>query len=161
MRKATVLVATVALVVGTTWAVMAATGSGRTPVNCVDSVWQTSPQSTSSTSFTVVPGFSRAPFAADPVIINVSALVAGAPVEFRILSTNIGAQTLVSNPGPTRFVPGSIGPNSFAYTWIDRGTASPHDLKLRLQWRSPSGNAVHLLRGDMTIQYATDTGSCV
>ena len=157
MRKATVLVATVALVVGTTWAVMAATGSGRTPANCVDSLWQTSPQSTSSTSWTVVPGFSHTPLAALPVIINVSALVSGAPVEFRILSTNVGDQTLASRPGATRFVPGSNGPNSFAYTWIDKGTATTHGLKLRLQWRSPSGNAVHLVRGDMTIQYATDT----
>src|SRR5690349_20758885 len=121
MRKAIVLAATVALVVGTTWAVMAATGSGRTPVNCIDSLWQTSPQSTSSTNWAVVPGFVRAPLAADPVIVNVSALVSGAPFEFRILSTNVGAQTLVSNPGATRFVPGSSGPNSFAYTWIDRG----------------------------------------
>jgi hypothetical protein len=156
MRKATVLVATLALVVGTAWAVTAATGSDRTPVNCVGSQWQTSAQSTSSTSWTVVPGFRRTPFAADPVIINVSALLSGAPVEFRVLSTNIGEQTLVSNPGATRFVPGSNGPNSFAYTWIDRGTASPHDLKLRLQWRSPSGGAVHLLRGDMTTEFATD-----
>jgi hypothetical protein len=160
MRKAMIVLGVVALVGGTSWAVMAATGSGRTPVNCMDTVWSTSPASTSSTQWAVVPGFQRAPFAALPVAINVSALVSGPPVEFRILSTNIGGQTLVSKPGPTRFVPGSVGANSFAYQWVDLGTAAPHALHLRLQWRSPSGNPVHMLRGDMSILYATDTGSC-
>jgi len=51
---------------------------------------------------------------------HVSALVSGAPVRFRILSTNVGDQTFVSNPGPTRFDPGSGGPNSFSYQWVER-----------------------------------------
>jgi hypothetical protein len=83
--------------------------------------------------------------------------VSGAPVRFRLLSTNVGEQTVVSSPGPTRFDPGVGGPNAFSYQWVDQNeTAAPHASLLQLQWRSPSGGAVSLLRGDMTVLYRTD-----
>jgi len=157
MRKLIVAITTVALVAGTGWAVVAETGSGRTPLDCVDTVWQTTPVSTTSTQWVSVPGFRAHPVAIFPIAINVSALVSGAPVRFRILSTNVGGQTFVSHPGATRFVPGGSGSNSFAYQWIERNqSASPHAILLQLQWQSPSGNAVRLLRGDMSVLYRTD-----
>jgi hypothetical protein len=87
----------------------------------------------------------------------VSALVSGAPARFRILSTNVGDQTIVSNPGPTRFDPGATGSNSFSYQWVERDdVASPHANLIRLQWRSPSGDPVSMLRGDIAVLYRTD-----
>jgi hypothetical protein len=78
-------------------------------------------------------------------------------MEFRILSTNVGGQTFVSKPGPTRFVPGRGGPDSFAYRWIERDqVAATHSNFLRLQWRSPSGASVQLRRGAMSLLYTTD-----
>src|SRR5437763_16857522 len=111
MRKLLVVVLAGALVVATSLAVMAANGHGRTPVKCMDSLWHTTAESTSSTHFTTVPGFTDVPAAIFPIAINVSALVSAAPASFRILSTNVGSQTFSSNPGPTRFDPGS-GANS-------------------------------------------------
>ena len=158
MRKLIVVVTSMALVVGVAWAVMAETAGGRTPLKCMDTVWRTDPVSTSSNQWAKVPGFARRPSAIFPIAINVSAVVSGAPVEFRILSTNIGGQTFVSKPGKTRFVPGTDGPNSFAYQWIERDAVSaPHVNFLRLQWRSPSGDPVQLLRGDMSVLYTTDS----
>jgi hypothetical protein len=160
MRKLIVAVTALALVVGVTWAVMAGTPGGRTPVKCMDTTWRTTTVSTSSTHWVPVPGFARHPVAIFPIAINVSALVSGAPVQFRILSTNVGGQTSVSKPGATRFVPGTDGPNSFAYQWIERDQiAAPHSNFVRMQWRSPDGNPVHLLRGDMSVLYATDSCS--
>jgi hypothetical protein len=162
MRKLFVAGLSLALVGGAAWTVLADTGGGRTPVSCMDTRWRTSPVSTSSMSWQAVPGFSARPVAIFPLAVNVSAQVSGAPVAFRILSTNIGDVTVVSKPGPTRFVPGNDGPNSFAYQWVERdGSAAAHESFIRLQWRSPSGNPVHLQRGDMSILYATDgcTGS--
>ncbi len=157
MRKVVIVTTTLALVVGVTWAVMASTGSGRTPVSCMDTTWQTSAVSTSSTQWAPVPGFSDHPISIFPIAVNVSAEVSGAPVLFRVLSTNIGSQTASSKPGPTRFVPGDNGPNSFAYQWVDRGNAgAEHSIFIRLQWRSPTGDPVHLRRGDMSLLYATD-----
>ena len=157
MRKLMILMTAAALIGGAAFAVQAATANGRTPLKCLDTVWRTTATSTSSTSFRTVPGFTDSPVAIYPIAINVSALVSGAPVEFRILSTNVGGQTHASQPGVTRFVPGT-GANSFAYQWVERNqSAATHSNMLRLQWRSPSGNTVHLLRGDMSIAYTTDT----
>ena len=137
--------------------VIAGTTTGRTSVDCIDTVWRTSTVSTSSTGWQAVPGLEADPTAIFPITIDVSATVSGAPARFRILSTNVGDQTVVSNPGPTRFDPGSSGPNPFSYQWVERDdVASPHANLIRLQWRSPSGAPVSMLRGDMAVLYRTD-----
>ena len=162
MRKLLVVITAASLVVGAALVAMAGTGRGmRTPVNCMDSLWRTTEVSTSSTHFAKVPGFTDSPSAVFPISINVSALVSGAPVEFRVLSTNVGAQTHASKPGVTRFAPPAGGSDSFAYEWIEPNqSAAVHSNSLRLQWRSPSGNAVHLLRGEMSVDYSTTHGGC-
>ena len=159
MRRFFVLITAVALVGGVALMAVAGTSRGRTPVNCMDTVWTTTPASTSSMDFVTVPGFTDDPAAIDPISINVSALVSGADVEFRVLSTNVGAQTHASRPGLTRFVPN--GSSSFAYQWVEpNGSAAVHVNSLELQWRSPSGNLVNLRRGDMVVQYHTERGGC-
>jgi len=161
MRKLLVVVATLTLVGGVGWAAFAGTGGGMTPVNCLDTAWQTKEATTSSTKFATILGFTDSPESIYPVAINVSALVSGAPAEFRVLSTNIGTQTTVSEPGVTRFVPTGGGPDAFAYQWIEPNqSAAVHVIMLRLQWRSPSGQPVHLLSGDLAVQYDTTPGAC-
>ena len=157
MKKLLVASVALGLVVAGARVVIAGTAAGRTPVDCVDTVWRTSSVSTSSTAWEAVPGFGAHPTAIFPITVNVGALVSGAPVRFRILHTNVGGQTFVSNPGPTRFDPGVTGPSSFAYQWVERdNVATTHTNFIRLQWRSPSGDAVTLLRGDMAVLYQTD-----
>jgi hypothetical protein len=157
MRKPMVALVALGLVVAGAWTVKAVTPSGRTPVNCVDTVWRGSAASTSSTTWADVPGFTASPVAIYPITVDVSALVSDAPVRFRILSTNVGGQTFVSKPGPTRFDPGAGGPNAFASTWVERNdVATPHANTIQLQWRSPTGGTVRLLGGDMTLAYHTD-----
>jgi hypothetical protein len=158
MRKWIVPAAILALVVAIPLAVLAGTGRGSTPVNCIASQWRTDPVSTSSTHWATIPGLRTSIVQVRPVVINASALIAGAPVELRVRTVNIGGQHRTSRPGPTRFVPGGSGANSFAYQWIDRGNGgAPHDLTVGLQWRSPTGHAVHMRRGDLTESYATDS----
>jgi hypothetical protein len=160
MRRFFVLITAVALVGGIALVAVAGTGRGQTSVNCMDSVWSSTPTSTSSVNFVTVPGFTDDPAAIDPISINVSALVSGADVEFRVLSTNVGAQTHASRPGVTRFVPN--GSSSFAYQWVEpNGSAAVHVNSLELQWRSPSGDPVNLHRGDMVVQYHTERGACI
>lgn len=159
MRRLFVLMTAVALVGGMALVAVAGTSRGRTLVNCMDTVWSTTPVSTSSLDFVAVPGFTDDPAAIDPISINVSALVSGADVEFRVLSTNVGAQTHASRPGVTRFV--ADGTSSFAYQWVEpNGSAAVHVNSLELQWRSPSGSPVDLRRGDMVVQYHTERGGC-
>jgi hypothetical protein len=160
MRKLVIVVAVAVLVGGAAWAAVgrAGTDRGRTPVNCVDSIWRTTRVSTSSAQFTTVPGFRDAPPSIFPISVQVSAVVSGSPVVFRVLSTNVGGQTHASRPGAARFVPSGGGQDSFAYQWVEQNqAAAEHSNVLRLQWRSPTGHAVHLLRGDMTVQYHADS----
>ena len=158
MRKWLFLATAAAVLVAAPIVVFAAgSGSGSTPVNCIASQWRTSPISTSSSSWTNVPKLGADIVQVRPVVINASASLSGGPVAFRIRTVNIGGQHRTSKPGPTRFVPGNNGTNSFAYQWIDLGNAaSPHALRVRLQWKSSTGQPVHMLRGDLTESYATD-----
>jgi hypothetical protein len=157
MRRLAVVVTAAVLIGGTAWAGTTSTNGGTTPANCLDTRWQGTKVSTTSTTFTRVPGFTDDPSAVFPIAIDVSALISGAPVQFRILSTNVGAQTHVSRPGATTFVPNGGSPDSFSYRWVERNqSAAVHSNQLRLQWRSPSGGAVNLLRGDMSVEYSTD-----
>ena len=159
MRRILVVVTAMALVGGVAWVAVAGTSRGRTPVNCMDTLWRTTAVSTSSTDFVAVPGFTDDPSAIDPISINVSALVSGAQVEFRVLSTNVGAQTHASKPGLARFDPN--GSSLFAYQWVEPNqSAAVHVNSLELQWRSPGGNPVILRRGDMAVQYRTEAGAC-
>jgi hypothetical protein len=159
-KKPLAMMATLGLVMAGAAVVVAVTATGRTPVNCLDTTRQTASASTSSQEWTNVAGFEANPIAIYPITIDVSATVSGAPVRFRLLSTNVGGQTVVSDPGPTRFDPGVGGPNASSYQWVDQNeTAAPHASLLQLQWRSPSGGAVSLLRGDMAVLYRTDTCS--
>jgi hypothetical protein len=158
MRKWLFLAVAATVLVAAPIAVLAAgSGSGSTPVNCIASQWRTSPISTSSRAWRNVPHLDADIAQIRPVVINASASITGAPVAFRIRTVNIGDQHRTSKPGPTRFVPGRNGTNSFAYQWIDLGNrAAVHALRVRLQWKSPNGRPVHMLRGDLTEAYATD-----
>jgi hypothetical protein len=157
MRKTLVAAAAAVLVTGVAWTALADTVGGTTPVNCMDTLWRTSEASTTSTAFITVSGLTDAPTSIFPIAVDVSAEVSGAPVQFRVLSTNIGGQTHASQPGLTRFVPSAGGADSFSYRWVEPNqSAATHANSLRLQWRSPSGQPVHLLRADMTVEYATD-----
>jgi hypothetical protein len=162
MRKVLTVVAAAAIAGGGLVAARAATGGGVTPARCVDTKWRTDEVTTASTTFTNVPGFTDAPSSIYPIIVDVSAVVSGGPVEFRLLSTNVGNQTVASKPGRATFVPDGGGPDSFSFQWIEKNqSAAEHVNDLQLQWRSPNGTDVHLLRGDMAVTYDTEPGACV
>ena len=157
MKRTIVAITAVGLVLGVGLAALAASPNGRTPPTCMDSLWRTTAQSTSSTQWAPVAGFSDDPVAIYPIAINVSAEVSGSPVDFRIQSTNVGVQTFISKAGATRFVPDGSGPDSFAYQWIEKNqSAATHSIHLELQWKSSDGGTVTLERGDMSVLYTTD-----
>src|SRR5262245_30952359 len=111
--------AVVALTTVTGWAAFAKSDGGTTPIRCMDTKWRTGEITTTSTTFQTVPGLADSPGSIFPIQIDVSATVSGGPVEFRVLNTNVGAQTDVSRPGKTRFVPADGEENAFSYQWIE------------------------------------------
>ena len=162
MRRLMILITAAAIAGGGAWAAHAAGAGGTTPLRCMDTRWRTSAVSTSSKTFANVPGLADDPSSIYPIAIDVSAVVSGPPVEFRVVSTNVGAQTSVSQPGRVRFVPSGGGPDAFSFQWVEPNqSAAVHVNDLRLQWRSPGGGAVTLLRGDLAVSYATEAGACV
>jgi len=162
MRRLMIVVAAAAIAGGGSWAAQAGGAGGTTPLRCMDTRWRTSVVATSSTAFSNVPGLGDDPSSIYPIAISVSALVSGPPVEFRVVSTNVGAQTSVSKPGRVRFVPSGGGPDAFSFQWIEPNQAAAvHVDELRLQWRSPSGGEVRMLRGDLSASYDTEAGACV
>jgi hypothetical protein len=157
MRRVASVLAAATVAVGGVWAAHAATNRGTTPVRCMDTVWRTGAASTSSTTFTNVPGMSDGPSSVFPMAVTASAVLTGAPVDFRLKSTNVGEQTEFSKPGTANFVPNGGGPDSFTFQWIEKNqSAAVHVNQLQLQWRSPSGNQVTMLRGDLSVAYSTD-----
>jgi hypothetical protein len=161
MRRLMIVITAAALAGGGAWAANAAGAGGTTPLRCMDTRWRTSAVSTSSKTFANVPGLADDPSSIYPIAIDASAVVSGAPVEFRVLSTNVGAQTRVSKPGRVRFVPSGGGPDAFSFQWVEPNqSAAVHVNDLRLQWRSPGGGAVTLLRGDLAVSYDTEAGAC-
>ena len=161
MRRLMIVIAAAAIAGGGAWAAQAAGAGGTTPLRCMDTRWRTSAVSTSSKTFANVPGLGGAPSSIFPIAIDVSAVVSGPPVEFRVVSTNVGAQTSVSQPGRVRFVPGGGGPDAFSFQWVEPNqSAAVHVADLRLQWRSPSGGPVTLLRGDTAVSFDTEAGAC-
>jgi len=157
MRRGVIVLSAAAVAVGGVWAARAATGGGTTPVKCIDTVWRTDPVSTSSTTFTAVPAMSDGPSAVFPIVVDASAVLSGAPVEFRLKSTNVGDQTEISKPGRATFVPTGGGPDAFSFQWVEKNqSGAVHVNELQLQWRSPSGNQVTMLRGDLAVSYASD-----
>src|SRR5262249_9051767 len=97
--------AAVALLTVMGWAAFARSNGRPTPLRCMDTKWRSGELTTTSTTFQRVPGLADSPGSIFPIQIDVSATISGAPVEFRVLNTNIGAQTDVSRPGRTSFVP--------------------------------------------------------
>ncbi len=160
LRKLPLLVVSVTLVAGAGIA-FAATNVHTSRANCLDTVWRTTPVSTSSTTFTEVPGLADSPASIFAMTVTVSAQVSGAPVEFRLRSTNVGDQTVTSRPGRVRFVPDANG-DAFSFQWVERGNrAAVHVIDLVLEWRSPTGTQVTLNRGDMAVAYQSESRSCI
>ena len=120
MRRVASVLAAAIVAAGGVWAAHAATNGGTTPAKCIDTVWRTDAVSTTSTTFTDVPGMSDDPSSIFPIVVNASAVVSGAPVEFRLKSTNVGDQTEISKPGRASFVPDGGGPDSDSFSWAPR-----------------------------------------
>ena len=160
LRRPFAIAAVVVLVAGAGVA-YAAAGGHPTRVNCMDTAWRTNTVSTSSTSFTPVPGLADSPASIYPMAVTVSAQLTGAPVEFRLRATNVGDQTTTSRPGRVRFVPDGGGADAFTFQWIEpNGTAAVHVDDLQLEWRSPTGQPVTMDRGDLSVLYETEAGAC-
>lgn len=101
--------------------------------------------STSSRAWRRVPGFRFRVCAVNEVSENVSMVLRGAPVAFRIRID--GTDEIIAHPGPVRFRPGPG--RVFSFTFAEEVFPfEAEDLHFfDLQWRSPTGERVTLKKG--------------
>jgi hypothetical protein len=118
--------------------------------------FRTTAVTTSSAQWHAVPGLSARICSKGEVSANVSVNVRGAPVAFRVLQDG----GPVMRPGPARFVPS--GTESFSYTFVNStGTFEANDHHFfEVQWRSPSGAAATIRRGDVNLLFQRGTQAC-
>jgi hypothetical protein len=160
MRKWLAAGCVLAILVATPVIVLAATGHGRSKVNCQDVAWRTTAISTTSSHFSSIPGIGRTVSSIRPMSITVSAAVRGAPVAFRVRDISVAGNKVVP-PGAVPFANGSHA-SSFSYTWTDPGiSAAIRGHQFKVQWRrtSPTGTAT-LSKADLVVVYQTEPGSC-
>ena len=140
-------------------AVLAAGGRLGSKLDRQAAKWTTTPASTSRTTWTNVPGLSRLTVCTlNEVSATLSVTVRGAPVRFRVLIDSVPEAPM--KPGSVRFVP--RGEESFSFTFVNRTAPFEDDDThvFTVQWRSPSGGRVTLLRGDLNLLFQQGTHNC-
>jgi hypothetical protein len=163
MRRLVMFGATMALVAAVPAVVLAgssATSSSSSGVNCQQLVWRTTSTSTSSTSFVNLPGMKATVNSIGAMIVNASVVISGAPFSLELTDTSV-AGTVTVPPGPAGFTPHTPGTTSFSFTWTDPGdTAALHSHVIQVRWRTPAGGTATFHRGDVSVAYQTDPGTC-
>jgi hypothetical protein len=170
MRKFIPIGAAAAIVAAVPAIAVASTSSSSAPassssqhlfsqINCQELAWRTSPVSTSSSSYANVPGLKGIVISAGGMIVNVSVVLNGGPVALRLTDTSV-AGTLTVPPGHVNFNP-ATGRTSLSFTWTDPGiSAAARGHAIHLQWRKTSTSAVTLRRGDITVGFMAEPGTC-
>jgi hypothetical protein len=129
--------------------------SGSTPgqeISCLQYAVRSSTASTSSTSWTNVPGLVVTATLAQNFEVQVSGTFTGAPAKFRLMDTTTGG-TFALAPGPTNatFIPGTF--QGFSFTWVGTNPAE-HSHKFVLQWaRGGTGGTLQMRTGALTVVF--------
>jgi hypothetical protein len=142
-----VLVAVVAVPVAVWAAVTSGTYNGN--VDRQRAKFRRTAITTTSTAWHDVPVLNVAICAINEVSATLSVNLSGGRARFRIL----GEQGNVIQPGPAEFAPSGF--QSFSYTFVTSfGTFEADDRhSLKVQWRSTTGAAVTMSRGDLNVLY--------
>jgi hypothetical protein len=118
--------------------------------SCLDWAAIKSPTTTTSTTWTDVPGMRVTDVLAENFAAQVSGTFDGSDVQLRVLDKFVGG-TFPLAPGSTTTL-GSSGPTAFSFTWVGTNPAE-HQHTLQLQWRLPSAGSATMTAGDMTLLY--------
>ena len=127
-----------------------ATAVPGTRASCVDWVAVTSPATTTTTTWSNVPGMLVKDVLAQNFAVQMSGTFDGDEPQLRVRDTSIGG-TSTLDPGATTAGVGSAS-TGFSFTWVGQNPAE-HQHTFRLQWRVPSGGSTTMQAGDLTLLY--------
>jgi hypothetical protein len=139
-------------------AVIAATGTFNGAAERQSAKWTSTQVSTSSTTWQTVPGLSLTRCAKNQATVAISVTVNGGPVRFRAVIDDVPEAPM--RPYVARFVPN--GSESFGFTFVRNVAAFEADDTHRfdIQWQSPTGVPVKLVRGMMNLTFQKGTQGC-
>jgi hypothetical protein len=142
-------------------------GLGRTsvhgsPASCLDWATVKTPRSTSSSSWTNVPGMRVRALLAQNFAVTVSGSFEGSDIQLRVVDTFVGG-TFPLEPGSTFSSASGGAGRAFSFTWVGTNPAE-HQHTFQLQWRGTAGTAwtSTLRAGEMSVVYqgAPRPGNC-
>ena len=139
-------------------AVVAATGTFGGALDRQSARWTTSSATTSSTDWRNVPGLTVSGCTKNQVTAMLSAVVRGAPVQFRVIAD--GVPEAPFRPRAARFVPDGTEGFSFAFVGNTAAFEADDSHRFNVQWRSPSGAPVTLQSGVLNVLYQRGTQGC-
>lgn len=128
--------------------VWATTGGGGGQVACELFAYSTTAASTSSTSFTDIPGLTVSGTLAEAFTVQLSANFGGTKVALQVTDTSIGG-TSVLQPGVA--FAANTG-SSFSFTWVGSNPAE-HSHTFTAQWRVVGSGTATFQRGDISLLY--------
>jgi len=120
-----------------------------TRVACLDLTSVGTAATTSSTTWTNVPGMRMKDFLAQNMALQLSGTFDGSQAQLRVLDTSVGGTHALAPRATT--VPASSG-TGFSFTWVGSFPAE-HQHTFQLQWRLPSGGSTRMSAGDLTLLY--------
>jgi hypothetical protein len=125
------------------------TATPGTRIACLDVTAVKTSASTSSTTWTNVPGMQIKDFLAQNMSLQLSGTFDGSQVQVRVLDTSVGGTSALA-PRATA-VPASSG-TGFSFTWVGSFPAE-HQHTFQLQWRLSSGGSASMSAGALTLLY--------
>jgi hypothetical protein len=136
--------------VGIAYGLGRATTVPGTRASCLDWAAVTVPVTTSSTSWTNVPGMSVKDTLAQNFAVQISGTFEGNDVQIRAIDASIGGTSALA-PGSAT-IRAASGPTASAFTWVGQNPAE-HQHTFRLQWRLTSAGSATMSAGDMSLLY--------
>jgi hypothetical protein len=121
-----------------------------TRASCIDWAAVTTPATTTSTTWTNVPGMSVKDFLAPNFSVQLSGTFEGSDVQVRMTDASVGGTSALA-PGSTT-IRAASGPTAGSFTWVGQNPAE-HQHTFRLQWRLPSTGSASMSAGDVSLIY--------
>ena len=157
-RRTLVFLGAVLLLAATPIAVLAAKGGFSGAVEHQASRWTTNDVTISGTAWHTLGALSITRCTRSQITETISATVSGGPVRFRGVIDDVPEALM--RPGIARFVPNGI--ESFSYTFV--GNTGPFEAddthRFDIQWQSPTGASVTLLRGATNALFRNGVQGC-
>ena len=159
VRKILLVAGIAAVAAAVPLTVAAATGMFGSSLDHQRAKWTRTNVSTSSTTWTDVPGLSVTRCAVNQVTAMLNVTLEGGPVRFRVVIDSVPEAPMI--PHSARFDPqGGVESFSFSFVRAVHQFEADDTHRFDVQWRSASGVPVTLREGMLNVLYQDGTQGC-